>query len=506
MSEAKGVTEFMGLDRQEMRRQAGSRSSRGLRLALVLTLGIVAAAACEGDSAFTGDSIDLLPRVTGVAVPQVANAGDVVSVGVDATGAHGITRLVVAVRGSTVKDTAINFNPPRTRLSEVIPIRLPTLLVDTLLIVQAKVVDQRGNSSQAKEGWGVVVGPPAVTDISAPPIAQAGAPISIRVSARGSRRISAVDLTARGAVELDSLIAVVPPRNAVTQDIILFIPPTAGDTLISLAIGVRDEAGRSSDPATRVVPLVIDPPTVALSAPATARAGLNMNVDVAAQAARRVTEIRLEIRGGFVADPSVTINPAQSSVTQTITVAVPGNITVGDLQIRAIAIDRGGAVAYSDPQSVTIPIGQPVVTDVEVPSLVNAGDKVDVRVRAQGDRPLARVDLWFRGAVDSDRVFTVSPQRSDVVLDASVGVGATPKDSLLIVSATVTDAAGAVSEIVTKVIPVIVPAPAIGGAEIPAVAWDRPDPAVARSRAESAIDVPGSAVPPPHAAARLPSR
>jgi hypothetical protein len=56
-------------------------------------------------------------------------------------------------------------------------------------------------------------------------------------------------------------------------------------------------------------------------------------------------------------------------------------------------------------------------------------------------------------------VFQVQPQRTDVIQDASVGIGAAPKDSVLIVSATVTDLSGAVSEIMTRTIPVIVPPP-----------------------------------------------
>jgi len=63
----------------------------------------------------------------------------------------------------------------------------------------------------------------------------------------------------------------------------------------------------------------------------------------------------------------------------------------------------------------------------------------------------------------------VSPQRTDVIQDASIAVGATPTDSVLIVSATVTDASGAVSEIMTKAIPVNVPQPNMGAAHTAAV-------------------------------------
>ncbi|MGD8276676.1 MAG: hypothetical protein PVH00_01560 [Gemmatimonadota bacterium] len=450
----------------------GSGLTRGLALALMLG-GIPLAGACDGDNAFTGDSVELLPRVTNVVAPQVAGAGDVVNVRVDASGSHGISNLVVSLRGAVTKDTSLAYNPPRTRLSEVLGIHIPAQLQDTLLIVQASVIDQVGNSSQIREGTVVVFGPPTITGVSTPTVARAGDPISVRVTASGSRKISLVDMAARGAIVMDSTIAIVPPRNSLTQDVILFVPTTVADTLISLALGVRDEAGESSETVSRSVPLAIEPPTVALSAPATAHAGMNMNVEVSAQAVRQVSEIRLELRGAFVSDKTVTISPTQSSLTQIITVAVPGDVTTSELQVRAIAVDRGGAVAYSGQEVVTIPLGPPVVLDVEVPSFVKAGNTADVRVRALGDRPLTRVNVWFRGAIDSDKVFTVNPQRMDVIQDASVAVGSAPKDSVLIVSATVTDLSGAVSEVMTRAIPIVFPPPDTGGATV-AAAQSRP--------------------------------
>ena len=486
----------MRSDQQETRQEPRAGSGRIQRLALALMLvAVPLAAACDGDNAFTGDSVDLLPRITNVTVPQVATAGEIVNVRVDATGPHGISDLIVALRGAVVKDTAVEFNPAKTRLSEVLAIRVPALLQDTLLIVQANVIDQTGNSSQIRESTAVVFGPPTITSVSAPTVARAGDPISVRVTAAGSRKISLLDVVSRGAIVMDSTIAIVPPRNNVTQDVILFVPMTVADTLISLELGVRDETGESSESTIRNVPLAIEPPTVELSAPATAHAGMNMNVDVSAQAVRQVTELRLELRGAFVADQIIKISPAQSALTQTITVPVPGNITLGELQVRAVAVDRGGAVAYSDQEMVTIPLGPPVVTDVEVPSFVKAGATADIRVRAQGDRPLTRVDVWFRGAVDSDKNFTVNPQRIDVIQDAAISVGATPSDSVLIVSATVTDASGAVSEVMTKAIPILVPPPDTTGAATVAVQSQRPVQPAVVTTLESASTGPVEIMP-----------
>jgi hypothetical protein len=453
------VEERMKNDLERTRPETRSGRGRTRSLALLLVAAVLPLAACEGENMFTGDSVDLLPRVTSVSLPPVAFAGEVVNVRVDAAAAHGVSDLVVALRGAVVKDTTVEIKPPRSRLSQVLAIPVPNLLQDTLLVVEASVIDQFGNASRTRDAMTVVFGPPTITSVSAPTVARPGEPISVRVTAFGSRKISLVDMVARGAIEKDSTINVAPPRNNVTQDLVLMLPVAAGDTLLTLAVGVRDEAGQSSVAVTRTVPLAIEPPSVSLSVPATARAGLYLDLDVTAQATRQIAEMRVELRGAFTRDTVVRISPTQSALTQHIAVLVPGNITLPEVRVRAVAVDRGGAVAYSDVKTVTVPLGPPLITSLEVPSTAKYGTTVDVRVRGAGDRPLTRVDVRFRGAVDYDGVYTVSPLNTQVIKDASVAISPTPKDSVLVVSATVTDVSGAVSEIVSKAIPVTMPLP-----------------------------------------------
>lgn len=451
------VKERMNSELQKTGREPQRMSGRTRRLVLTLMAAGIPLVGCEGDNMFTGDSVELLPQVTSVSVPQVAFAGETVNVRVDATASFGISDVVVALRGAVVKDTLVEVDPPRTRVSQVLSIPVPTLLQDTLLIIEAQVIDLYGNSSRARQGQVVVFGPPTITNVSAPTVARPGEPISVRVTAFGSRKISLVDMVARGAIDKDSTVAVQPPRNNVTQDLVLMLPVNAGDTLLTLAVGVRDEAGQASEPTTKIVPLAIEPPTVDLTAPATAQAGMNLEVDVHAAAVRQIEEVRLELRGAHVEDKTIKVNPTQSDLTMHIAVPIPGNVTESELRVRALAVDRGGAVAYSDVKTVTIPLGSPIVTDVEVPTSTKFNSTVDIRVRARGDRPLARVDVRFRGAVDFDGVYMQNPQNTNVIQDASVTIPAVPKDSVLVVSATATDVSGAVSEIVSKVIPVTLP-------------------------------------------------
>jgi len=445
----------------ETGRQGGGQPGQGggRRWLAVLLLGVAAIAACEGENLFSGEGQEFRPRVNNLSAPSAAFAGDTVYIRVDAFAARSIQQVVVALRGAVSRDTTIEINPPRQSVSQVLAVAIPRLLQDTLLTVQANVTDGIGATSRVREVTIVTFGPPAVTNVSSPQVVRAGDPVSVRVQAFGSRRIAQVELVATGAIQKDTTVTLDVPRNSITQDIVLQLPSAATDTLLTFAVAVRDEAGLSSASVQRTVPLVIDPPTVALTSPATANAGMWLDLSIRATATRRVQELRVELRGAVVKDTVVQINPTLTDVTKNVSILLPANITTSPLRVQAVAVDRGGAVATSQVDQIQIPLGPPVVTDVEVPSLVKAGFVVDVRVRARGDRPLSRIEVRFRGAADSTRTFQVAPQRIEVIQDASVLIPLAALDTQLVVLATATDVTGAVSEIVSRSISVIVPPP-----------------------------------------------
>jgi len=427
----------------------------GRKLAALFLAGVVLTSACDGGNVFTGDDADYKPQILNLSLPQVAFAGEKATVRVDASASFGVAQVVLSLRGAVNADTTISIASATPRLSQIVAFQLPTSIQDTLLLVQAAVIDQRGAVSGTREGTIVVFGPPTITSLSAPTIVRLGELISVRVSAFAARNVSQIDVVARGAIQKDTTIAVSPPRANVTQDIVLRMPTEAQDTIITLSVGARDAAGQGGEAVTRTIPIVIEPPLVEISTPAVAHAGLNLDVQVHAKGVRQIGQIRVELRGAHVADVNVTISPTQSDFIQNVSIPLPPTIVLNDLRVRAAVVDRGLVVAYSPENLVTIPLGQPGITSLETPLQAYGGKVLDIRVRAQGDRPITRVDIRYRGVVDSTKTYTINPMQTSVIQDSWVGLPAVTADGTLTILATVTDVSGAVSEIVSTNVSVI---------------------------------------------------
>jgi hypothetical protein len=118
-------------------------------------------------------------------------------------------------------------------------------------------------------------------------------------------------------------------------------------------------------------------------------------------------------------------------------------------------VDRGQVVAYSAENLVTIPLGQPAIVSLEAPLQAYGGKVVDIRIRAQGDRPISKVEVRYRGIVDSTKTYTVNPIQTFVIQDSWVRLPNVTTDGNLTILATVTDVSGAVSEIVSINVSVI---------------------------------------------------
>jgi hypothetical protein len=423
---------------------------RGFRRCLLATAfaGLALVVACQGDNLFTGDSNEFSPQLQAISLPSSARAGESFSVRVDAAAARGISQILVTLSGAVTKDTVVTFVEQPTRISKVINVAIPSVLADTIIFVQASVVDKVGDVSAIREGMLVVFGPPAVTSMSGPATARLGELVSVRVIASGTRKITHFELVASGVMQKDTTIFVTPPRTSVTQDIIMLLPDVAQDTVLRLAVNARDEVGQSSSAVSRTVTLILDPPIVELVSPASARAGLNLDLLVVAQGARRITDVRIELRGAVTKDVTASVGGNLSEIAQNVSIPLPGDIRVSDLRARAAVIDRGQVLAFSEEDLITIPINPPMVTAVEVPLVAYRGKPLDIRVRASGDRPLEKIEIRARGSVDTDMAWSVTPANlHDVTHDFVLPIPATAVDSTLILRVTVTDVSGSVSEI-----------------------------------------------------------
>jgi hypothetical protein len=416
--------------------------------------------ACEGDNLFSGDGPEFEPRVLAVVLPQSVVADDTIRVRVDATARRSVAQIILSTRGAVAFDTAIDVLPPRQQVSQVVSVGIPALLQDTLLIVSAQIADQAGVLSTVQEVAVPVFGPPVVTSVSGPSAVRPGDQITLRVSAFGARRLTRLDVSARGAFSRDTSVGISPARNSVTQDVVFSIPSSVADTVLLFNVTALDQSGYSSAAASAVVPFAIEPPTVSLLAPASAQAGAPLNLEVNAQAIRQVTELRLELRGGMVRDSVIKISPLRTSVNAIVSVQVPGNIMDPEIHVRAFALDRAGAVSSTPVSIVDVPIDPPMIVDVDAPASVIGGHYLDVRLSAEGVRPIKEMLVRWRGyAVDSLAVsetkITVSPTRLSVVEDVSVQAPCAAEDRVLLMLVTARDEANELSPIATDVVTVL---------------------------------------------------
>jgi hypothetical protein len=445
------------------RAPGGTRSPRRALATLALVVTSVAATACEGDNLFSGETPELLPRVLGVNAPETAIAGDTIGVRVDAYAARGVAQILVSLDGTVSRDTVVDVLPPRAQVTQTIKVPVPALLLgDTLLTVRASITDVLGNVSRSRETQVVAFGPPVVQSLSAPQTVRAGDVINLETKLAAARRITRVDYQVRGAFSKDTSIVVGPPNKTVSQVLTLQVPTVVQDTVLRVSVSARDESGFTSTPKLLEVPLSIDPPVLEIETPAMARAGGRMEIDVTATGLRKVSQIKVELRGAHVADILVAADPQRSEFQRTIAVDLPGTITSPMLDVHVYAIDTGGAISARKSEVVEINLEPPVVLDVEVPSTVFNNQMLDVRVKAQSSRPFARVDVRFRGAVDADKSWSpgaMQPPCSGNDLSycitwdgGSVLVPDEPKDVVMVIHATVTDVTGEVSEIVSRVV------------------------------------------------------
>jgi hypothetical protein len=426
-----------------------------MNLAALAVVAVMVVGACDGGNAFTGDDSGTRPEVLNLSLPQVAFAGEKTTVRVDASAPAGVAQVVLSLRGAVNSDTTINVASATPRLSQVVTFQVPTAILDTLLLVQAAVIDKQGAVSGSREGTIVVFGPPTITSLSTPTIVRLGDLISVRVSAFASRNVAQIDLVATGAIQMDTSIIVSPARANVTQDIVMAIPNEAQDTLIKLSVGARDAVGQGGEALTRTIPIVIEPPLVEISTPTIAHAGLNLDVQVHAKGVRRIGQIRVELRGAHVADVNVPISPPQTDFIQNVSIPLPPTIVLNDLRVRAAVVDGSQVTAYSSENLVTIPLGQPGIISLETPLQAYGGKVVDIRIRAQGDRPISKVEIRYRGVVDSTKTYTITTAQTSVIQDSWVGLPAVTVDGTLTILATVTDVSGAVSEIVSTNVTVL---------------------------------------------------
>lgn len=364
-----------------------------------LALVAVMLTACDGENLFDSDQNPFVePRVS-VSGPDGAFAGDTVAISVSATAATNVSRIDVSIRGAANKDTSITTTPAQS-VSAVVKVALPAILTDTLLYVTAQASDAQGRVSKVRADTLVVLGPPSIVSVERPDSLTAGSTVTLRVRAFGSRRITQLDIAARGALNRDTAIVISPPQNDVTRDITFTIPSSPADTMLRLGISARDISGLVSIPQSVVVPIkfgagVVPTVTSVSVTPDPARPGGIVDVRATATGVRAITRMTFRFRGAVNQDVQVPVNPARTSATVDAQVTLPAEIADTILTVTVVAEDVGAnlsPITAQSTRSVRVTDNTaPTVTAVANPASTAAGRLVQVRVTARDNVGVARI-------------------------------------------------------------------------------------------------------------------
>ncbi len=443
---------------------------------LALFGGALLFGACQGDNLFSGNSESLQPRIVGIAAPAQVFPGDTVVVQVSAYGARQITSVAVQLSGAMTFDTTITVTAATT-IATTLRVPLAGFLSDTMLIIHAVAYDKTGAVSRMRSDTIKAVAPPAVVEFSGPDSVRPGAAITFAVRAVGVRPITKIRFSLRGAVSRLDSIMVAQPRKDVSESITIPLSVTdVVDTMLVVDMQATDNSGLAGFITRDSVPVAVPVPTITLmTVPDTVWAGGSIEMTVQARGLRNLTKLSVSLRGGVFRDTMITVTVPGRSITQTASFLVPASVQ-DSVRMSVMVMDAAGVLSRPSLKNVTIPTGSPVVD-----SLIIAGDSVrpgtplDAHVVAHGSRTITTLTLSLRGAYNQD-VSAVPPASNNVMYDFTVPLGATPADSMLVITAKATDAAGKISAGLQRVLRVSDTAPPAVSATLSAtsVAGGRP--------------------------------
>jgi hypothetical protein len=401
-------------DVARLTRAGRSQRSRRLRhafagiLAVALVIG-----ACEGDNLFSGDSEASRPRITSISLPQLARAGDTLTVTVGAFAPRLVSTISLALSGAVTRDTTITIDPATQTASGNFKLLLPGLLTDTLITVRLIARDKVGASSEVLTRTLPTVAPPAIITIESPDSIGVGQPLNLRIRALSMRNITRLLVTLRGAIVKDSTVLVPIPANDITQNVVFSLPTFTTDTLLTITVSGVDDRGLVGTATTLTRRIGASPPRVViLSAPDSAQAGRVFDLRLNASGTRPITRMDIQLRGAIDQDIPVPVTPSSRNSTKDIAITLPDTVRDTTLVVRVTATDDANVVSAIVIHTIRIrDVSAPSVTALLSAGSVGAGSSVNVRVNASDNISLARIGfLVFDSAnVRIDSVFAMVP-------------------------------------------------------------------------------------------------
>lgn len=274
-----------------------------------------------------------------------------------------------------------------------------------------------------------VVGSPEITELTLPESVESDKVLDLRVRAKSGRNIEQISLILREARDLDSIIAISPPRQEVVEDIAIRFPQAVRDTILVVRVTATDVVGGMSEAVEDTVRIIdATPPTVRLEVTnAPVGAGEEAEIRVEAEDNIGLREIGYLIL--TESGDTVTFELAQvagSNHDSTFVFTVPDTLQLQSICVVGVATDIGGQLGVAaDPVSLDVRDVTPPAVRFAQPqagAAYAAGDRIRIEVEAEDAGGLASIQVVgqaFRGDPDIGTDVVVTRYTSQTINFAS---------------------------------------------------------------------------------------
>jgi hypothetical protein len=330
------------------------------------------------------------PVVTSVTGPSGVRAGETINIRVIAFGARRVSRIDLSVRGAISVDTSIVVSPAVVNANEVISLRLPDVLQDTLITLTATAHDQFGFTSAPYTGIvSFAIDEPSV-ELLVPPSVEAGKVLNLVVRATSLRQVTQIRIKYSGGFNQEDIITVSPTRTQVTEYVSKLLPANLLVPEVRVQAFVLDRANAIGASPIYTVPTPSGGPTIVSSSvqSATVQAGHFVDVRVQAVGQRPINRIRFRWRGFSaeeLTEPETNFVPAfpSTSVVEDVAVESPCVSTGGVFMILITAYDEDNRLSPVRTEFVTVTGSAACGTQTDTTT-------VDPRVRGRVPRGITK--------------------------------------------------------------------------------------------------------------------
>ncbi|MFN8491312.1 MAG: carboxypeptidase regulatory-like domain-containing protein [Caldilineaceae bacterium] len=420
---------------------------------------------------------DAAPPVVQFSAPvngAVVNPGAVVNVVVSASDTGKVASITLQASGAANLTTTVPISPARVIISVTVPVTVSAAATaKDHVVLLARATDSAGNVSQPisltlgiRDLLNPLVRaslPAGVTNIAP------GQSIQVSVVATDEIGLSNIGLRTTGAVTTTQSRLVNPVKLTTTALFTVTAPLTVSAQSVFTFTGTATDTSGNVGVATPItLPVAVDQlPVVSISSPISGSlvsTGGQVTVTVRASDDGGISQIELATSGGVTVTQRITVTPAAASYTAPFTLNIPANTPLGNLVLRASAVDNRQQRSASAPVVLTIVDATLPTAQITSPANntgIKPGAVITVSVTAADNGGVAALDLQTSGAFAQQVHQVISPTRTSVAAKLLITVPPTvTANALVTVTVRASDGAGNLSQpaaILMKVLDVVKP-------------------------------------------------